>query len=85
MCLGIATFIANNNGLNLNKMLYYRDAIVYLFTLTLITFFMMDNIIDGMEALILVMMYPIYLYISIKFSSELDEDAQADNHHIKSK
>jgi Ca2+/Na+ antiporter len=83
--LGLATFLANTTGLNLNKTLYYRDAIVYLFTLTLITFFLMDNIIDGMEAVILVLMYPIYLYISIKFSAEDSDDAHTDIYPIKLK
>ena len=83
--MGLATFFANTNGLNLNKTLYYRDAIVYLFTLTLITFFLMDNIVDAVEAVILVLMYPIYLYISIRYSNKEDEDLQTDIHPIKSK
>jgi hypothetical protein len=45
----------------------------------------MDNVIDAMEAFILVFMYPIYLYISIKYSNVEGEDMPADIYPIKSK
>lgn len=44
--------------------MYYRDAFIYLFTLALLTFFLKDNQIELYESFVLILMSPIYLYIS---------------------
>lgn len=56
-------------GLALTKKLYYRDSFVYLFTLAILTFFLQDNKIELFEALILILLYPAYLYISTPVSN----------------
>ena len=60
-------------GLLINKLMFYRDSIIYLLTLAILAFFLRDNIIDIFEALILCCLWPCYLYMSSKFSVVLDE------------
>ncbi len=70
MCFGIASLFAPHEGLKLNRTLYYRDAVIYLFTLTILTFFLKDNKIEPYEAFILIMLCPFYLYISTHNSAK---------------
>ena len=45
----------------------------------------MDNIIEPIEAVILVIMYPIYLYISIKFTEDEVREGTNENNPQKLK
>jgi Ca2+/Na+ antiporter len=74
VCFGIASFFTSVGGLNLNKNLYYRDSFIYLFTLSILTFFLKDNIINIYEAITLVLLFPLYLYISTTQLSNVDTD-----------
>ena len=65
LCFGIASFFTLNEGMQLNKKLYYKDSLVYLMSLALLSFFLRDNIINIYEALTLIILFPIYLIFSI--------------------
>lgn len=85
MCLGIASFFACKGGLSINKQLFYRDSFVYLLTLALIFFFLRDNKIEIYEALILVSLWPCYIYFSnMKFNSNIEIKENEQNNEMKS-
>lgn len=63
ICFGFASLFTF--GMNLHAGLYYRDSIVYLLTLGLLTYFLIDQQINIYEAAILTCLWPIYVGISM--------------------
>ena len=66
-------------GLNLNKMLYYKDSLVYLFSLTIVIFFLRDSKISIFEAVFLILLFPSYIIISSYSNVNEDEQQQRDS------
>ena len=80
-------------GLQLDKRIFYKESLVYLFTLLLINIFLHDGIITIGELIILFCLAPIYLYVGYaysnnssnaskpsKYAKEKDDDADSPNH-----
>lgn len=76
---GIASLFTVKEGLNLNKMLYYKDSLVYLFSLTIVIFFLRDSKISIFEAVFLILLFPSYIIISSYSHVNEDEQHQRDS------
>ncbi len=76
---GIASLFIQSEGLHLNKMLYYKDSLVYLFSLTIVIFFLRDSKISIFEAVFLILLFPSYIIISSYSHINEDEQQQRDS------
>lgn len=65
ICFGLIPFISGYPILH--KKLFYRDSLIYIFTLILLTFFIQDGKISFYEILILTSLWPIYIIFIIFF------------------
>jgi Ca2+/Na+ antiporter len=65
LCLAIASLLTINDGLYINRKLFYRETSIYFLTIMLLIFFLRDSLIELWEALLLISMCPIGILYSL--------------------
>jgi Ca2+/Na+ antiporter len=65
LCLAIASLFTINDGLYINRKLFYRETCIYFVTIILLIFFLRDNVIELWEALFIICMCPIGIIYSL--------------------